>query len=73
MQFFLLTHQLYFMHEFTSKYISNKENKNDFKFYRISKLNHTNITEIKPDDIKNIYEEYWNIIRDIKNNRSGPK
>ena len=62
LQCFVLTHSLYFFHELV---IWNSGTRKKFqKFFRITKSDSSEICEMEHSDIKNEYEEYWQIVQD---------
>ena len=60
-QIFILTHSLYFFHELW-KYVKKEER----KLFRIIKsaVNKSKIVVLKPDEIQNDYQAYWQILKD---------
>lgn len=63
-QIFILTHHLYFFHEL----FGNNQPKapKGFKLYRITKNINTLIKDMDRSDIKNNYQCYWQMLKDIK-------
>lgn len=64
-QIILLTHHLYFFHEFTKG--RDKFRKDNVEYYKITKYKRSEIKKLAPDSIRNNYESYWHIIQDIQN------
>ena len=60
-QYFVLTHSLYFFHELAGKRSSEKENL--MKFFRITKEDTSKIKKIKRSQIQNEYEVYWHVVK----------
>ncbi len=69
-QIFILTHHLYFLHEFLGMH-KNGMNKN-WALFRVSKSDTTtSICTMGKDDIKNNYEGYWQLLREAKEGRTA--
>ena len=62
-QILILTHHLYFLHEL--KYGCRVKGE-QIMHYRVTKYRHTRIAELKMQDIKNNYQCYWQVIKDVK-------
>lgn len=62
-QILILTHHLYFLHEL--KWGCGVKG-DQIKHYRVTKYRHTRIADLKMDDIKNNYQCYWQVIKDVK-------
>ena len=60
-QYFVLTHSLYFFHELAGKRSSEKENL--MKFFRITKQDTSDFEEIQHSQIQNEYEVYWHVVK----------
>jgi len=71
-QVFILTHNLYFLHELIN--IGPKEIDDKFKFngklFRISKNNCSVINILKQSEIQNDYQSFWYVIRDYNENNN---
>lgn len=66
-QVFILTHHLYFLHEFLGMH---RDMKKDWALFRVSKSDKaTLIAPMNKDDIKNNYEGYWQLLRDAKDGK----
>lgn len=62
----ILTHHLYFLHELNHALGLNKD---QLKYFRITKYRQTRIVELKSQDIKNNYECYWQIVKDARDGK----
>lgn len=69
-QIFILTHHLYFLHELFGN--TNDTLPKDFSLYRIIKGSHSIIKPISRSEIKNNYECYWQVIKDVKAGTANP-
>ncbi|MFO9571020.1 AAA family ATPase [Legionella pneumophila serogroup 1] len=69
-QIFILTHHLYFLHELFGN--TRDELPKDFSLHRIIKGSHSIIKPIKRSEIKNNYECYWQVIKDVKAGTANP-
>lgn len=70
-QLFVLTHNLYFFHELDKIIRDDKQQKHTKKFrIKRNNTNHSEINELKDDEILNDYQEFWNI---YKNKDKYPK
>ncbi|BBG61105.1 AAA family ATPase [Providencia rustigianii] len=69
-QIFLLTHNLFFFHELLM--LKNPSNKcpPEYKLYRVSKSQFSQIYDLKRDELQNDYQMYWQIIKDSTSNQS---
>lgn len=68
-QVIILTHHLYFMHELFYQINGNGTNEfkqTDYALYRLTKNVTTSIKDMSRNDIKNNYESYWQIVKDLK-------
>lgn len=70
-QLLILTHNLYFFHEFYLLERHDKQYTNQIYSYRIFKNNNLNsrFEKINQDDIVNDYQSLWKILRDFKQNK----
>nr|WP_281720733.1 AAA family ATPase [Nitrosomonas nitrosa] len=66
LQVLILTHHLYFLHEL--KY-GCRVKAEQIKHYRVTKYRHTRIADLEMDDIKNNYQCYWQVIKDVKDGK----
>lgn len=66
-QIFVLTHNLFFFHELLMLK-SHKGCPSGYKLYRVSKSKHSQIKDLKRDELQNDYQMYWQIIIDCKSN-----
>lgn len=64
-QIIILTHNLYFLHEMI-KYIPKDKFEEKCNIFRVVKNTYSNIFPMKKDDIKNDYQSYWQVIKDVK-------
>ncbi len=62
-QVFILTHHLYFLHEFLGMH---PELKKTWSLYRVTKNSFTSVNPMSKEDIKNNYEGYWQLLKDAK-------
>lgn len=62
-QILILTHHLYFLHELQ---YANRVKAEDVRHFRVTKYRHTRITDLKMEEIKNNYQCYWQVIKDVK-------
>lgn len=61
-QIFIFTHHLYFYHELIEKNYIN----GDFKaYFRVTKNKSSSIEQMSRDEIKNSYQSYWIVLKDI--------
>lgn len=69
-QIFILTHHLYFLHEL----FGNTQNAlpKNFTLFRVTKCVSTKIKPAQRKDIKNNYECYWQLIKDVKEGNASP-
>lgn len=58
-QVFILTHNLYFFHE-----VLYKQKKENCKLFRLCRSEFSQISEMKPEEIQNEYQSYWQILKD---------
>ena len=64
-QIFILTHHLYFLHEFLG--VPSHELKKDWALFRVHKSDAgTAISKLKKNEIQNNYEGYWQLVKDAK-------
>ncbi|GFO73367.1 hypothetical protein BJAS_P4130 [Bathymodiolus japonicus methanotrophic gill symbiont] len=63
-QVILLTHSLYYLHEMI-RYLPKK--RFDYKLFRFIKNTNSDIAPMKPSDIQNDYQSYWQVIKDAQN------
>jgi wobble nucleotide-excising tRNase len=65
-QIFVLTHHLYFLHELLG-YFKGEDLSKQYRLFRITKREKTTyIQPMSKKEIKNNYETYWQLLRDIK-------
>jgi wobble nucleotide-excising tRNase len=69
-QIFILTHHLYFLHELFGN--THNDLPKDFSLHRIIKGSHSIIKPINRSEIKNNYECYWQVIKDVKAGTANP-
>jgi len=62
-QILILTHHLYFLQELGW---ANRVKGDQLRCFRVTKYRHTRIAELKMEDIKNNYQCYWQVIKDVK-------
>jgi wobble nucleotide-excising tRNase len=62
-QVMILTHHLYFLHELNW---ANRLKGDQIRYFRVTKYRHTRIADLEIKDIKNNYQCYWQIIKDVK-------
>jgi len=67
MQVLILTHHLYFLHEL--KKSNDFKNDKEIKFLRVTKYRQTAIVDLNPKEIKNNYECYWQIVKDVRDGK----
>lgn len=65
-QVMILTHHLYFLHELKHALGLNKD---QLKYFRITKYRQTRIVGLESQDIKNNYECYWQIVKDARDGK----
>jgi len=68
-QVFVLTHHLYFLHELFGN--TGPKLPDNFALFRISKHQHTKIKPIQRTEIKNNYECYWQIVKDVAEGKAS--
>ena len=67
-QVIILTHHLYFLHEMFKQVEKGNKMPNDCKIYEVTKNEYTSINDMtKEKVVKNQYQIYWNVVKDIKN------
>ncbi len=73
-QVIVLTHHLYFLHEMFAQIERNTGNELGKKCatYRVIKGKRSIIEKINRSQIQNNYESYWQVIKDVKNNKASP-
>ncbi len=62
-QVLILTHHLYFLHELKHGCRVKGE---QIRHFRVTKYRHTRIVDLKMEEIKNNYQCYWQVIKDVK-------
>ena len=67
-QILILTHHLYFLHELKHGLGIKEE---QIRYFRITKYRHTRVVDLKPQDLKNNYECYWQVVKDVKDGKSS--
>lgn len=62
-QIFILTHHLYFYHELVERNGIHGDHKS---YYRVTKNKYSRVLPLNKNEIKNSYQSYWYILRDIR-------
>ncbi len=63
-QVIILTHHLYFLHELF--YDTTHQLPEDYTLFRVTKLGKSQVIETKRSEIRNVYDTYWQVIRDAR-------
>jgi wobble nucleotide-excising tRNase len=65
-QVILLTHNLFFFHE-----LLQQGRERNYKLFRLTKKDFSKISDMERDEIKNEYESYWQVIKDVLNAKAS--
>ncbi|OWO80151.1 hypothetical protein B5C26_18520 [Photorhabdus luminescens] len=65
-QIFILTHSLFFFHELIKIKSYNSECPKNYNLFRVTKNEYSIISKIKPSEIKNDYQSFWQALKDAK-------
>lgn len=66
-QVLILTHNLFFFHEM----LKHLRKADEFSLFRITKAVYSTITPMKPTDVQNDYQSFWQAIKDAKEGRTS--
>jgi wobble nucleotide-excising tRNase len=66
-QVFILTHNLFFFHEM----LKHLKRADEFSLFRITKAVYSTITPMKPTDVQNDYQSFWQTIKDAQEGRTS--
>ncbi len=70
-QVFLFTHNLFFFHEMMNQAgLKQDEFEEAYSLYRVSKNDHSKISTLKRNDIRNDYDGFWQVIRDAEKDKA---
>jgi wobble nucleotide-excising tRNase len=70
-QVFLFTHNLFFFHEMMNQAGLKKDDfEQAYSLYRVSKNDHSKISILKKNDIRNDYDGFWQVIRDAEKDKA---
>lgn len=66
-QLFVLTHNLYFMHELLRQFPTNSNKKLIRVLHRVNKVSgKSQVTKLEERDIQNEYQAFWEVLKDFK-------
>lgn len=66
-QVFILTHNLFFFHEM----LKHLKKSDEFSLFRITKAVYSTIMPMKPNEIQNDYQSFWQTIKDAQEGRTS--
>ena len=66
-QVFILTHNLFFFHEM----LKHLRKSDEYSLFRITKAMYSTITPMKPTDVQNDYQSFWQTIKDAQKGRTS--
>jgi wobble nucleotide-excising tRNase len=69
-QILVLTHSMFFFHELYKNFC-HKPSK-DYEFFRVVKDSVSKVSSMSFEDIKNDYQSYWSLLKDVKEGRVLP-